>query len=70
MKFALVSLTKWKDRNVLSIVPVNWIIDFHPENPKEEFLVECRNIGGKRTANGWLVDPAHICSCQASAVLH
>ncbi|MEQ2178372.1 hypothetical protein GOODEAATRI_013313, partial [Goodea atripinnis] len=60
MKFALVSWSKGKDKDALSIIPVNWIVDFDPENSKKEYLIECRSIGGRRPTNGWLVEPAHI----------
>ncbi|XP_060729478.1 uncharacterized protein LOC132847992 [Tachysurus vachellii] len=60
MKFALVSWSKGKDKDALSIVPVNWIVDFDPENSKKEYLIECRCIGGKRPTNGWTVETAHI----------
>lgn len=61
MKFALVSWSKGKDKDALSIVPVNWIVDFDPENSKKEYLIECRSIGGKRPpTNGWSVETAHI----------
>ncbi len=60
MKFALVSWSKGKDKDALSIVPVNWIVDFDPENSKKEYLIECRSIGGKRPTNGWPVETAHI----------
>ncbi|KAK2868909.1 hypothetical protein Q7C36_000780 [Tachysurus vachellii] len=34
--------------------------DFAPENSKQEYLIECRSIGGKRPTNGWTVETAHI----------
>ncbi|KAK5861558.1 hypothetical protein PBY51_022945 [Eleginops maclovinus] len=58
MKFALVSWSKGKDKDALSVVPINGIVDFDPEDSNKEYLIEC--CSGKRPSNGWLVEPAHI----------
>ncbi|XP_063741954.1 uncharacterized protein LOC134866000 [Eleginops maclovinus] len=41
MKFALVSWSKGKDKDALSVVPVNWIVDFDPKDSNKEYLIEC-----------------------------
>lgn len=60
MKFALVSWSKGDDKDALSIVPVNWIVEFDPENTEKEYLIECRSTSGRRPSNGWPVESAHI----------
>ncbi|XP_048101482.1 uncharacterized protein LOC125295944 [Alosa alosa] len=49
MKFALVSWSKGNDKGALSIVPINWVIEFDPENTEKEYLVECRSIDKEST---------------------
>ena len=54
------SWSKGNDKGALSIVPINWVIEFDPENTEKENLVECRSIGVKKPTNGWPVESAHI----------
>lgn len=58
--YALVFWTRGPDKDAVSIVPTNWIIDFDQTDTSRTNLVECHMANTKKPVNGWQVEYAEV----------